>query len=181
VIYATSPVDTALMNTLETKLSNVKFQRIDAAVESELVDTSREKTLLDADGKTQAAKIADFIRNALSIDKLEVEAKSLASNKLPALLVISEEMRRMRDYMALSGQSLPFDLTDKRTFVVNTNSPLVTAIYGLQQKQPALAKEMARHLYDLSLLSQKEMEPGQLSDFVKRSSEVLEKLVSLPK
>ncbi|MFI5334558.1 MAG: molecular chaperone HtpG [Chlamydiales bacterium] len=181
VLYALSPVDTALMNTLETKLASSKFQRIDAAVGDELVDKTREKTLLDADGRTEAAKIADFIRTSLGMEKLEVEAKSLTASNVPALLVMSEEMRRMRDYMALSGQNLPLSLTDKRTFVVNTNNSLVSALYGMKQKEPALAKEVVRHLYDLSLLSQKEMDPGQLSDFVKRSSEVLEKLVSLSK
>lgn len=178
VLYATSPVDTALMNTLESKLSSVKFQRIDAAIGNEIVDSSREQTLLDADGKTKGAKIADFIRGALGIEKLEVEAKSLTSDKIPALLVISEEMRRMRDYMALSGQNLPLSLTDKRTFVVNTNNALVNALYGMQAKEPKLAKMMVRHLYDLSLLSQKELEPEKLSDFVKHSSEMLEKLVT---
>ncbi|MBI2742810.1 MAG: molecular chaperone HtpG [Chlamydiales bacterium] len=177
VLYATSPVDTALMNTLENKLSSAKFQRLDGAIEAATLDSSREKTLLDADGKTQAGRIADFIRASLGLEKVEVEAKSLTSDTLPAFIVLDEEARRMRDYMALTGQSLPFALTDKKTFVVNTNSKLISSIYAMQSKQPDLAKQMVRHVYDLSLLSQKELEPTALADFVSRSSSVLEQLI----
>ena len=180
VIYASSPVDTSLMNTLEEKLSPVKFQRIDAAIESSLVDASREKTLLDPDGKTVGAKIADFIRASLP-EKLEVEAKSLTSDTIPAFLVLNEDLRRMRDYMALSGQNFPLSMTDKKTFVVNTNSPLISGLYSLKNREPKLASDMVRHLYELSLLSQKELSAEQLSDFVKRSNEVLSGLISLQK
>jgi molecular chaperone HtpG len=177
VIQATSPVDTALMNTLEEKLSSAKFQRIDGAIDKAILDSSKEKSLLDAEGKTQAVKIADFIRSALNMEKVDVEAKSLTSDSLPGFVVLDESLRRMRDYMALSGQPLPPTITAKRTFVVNTNSNLISSLYTLQKKEPELASEMVRHLYDLSLLSQKELEPSNLSDFVARSNKVLEKLL----
>ncbi len=177
VLYATSPVDTALMNTLEGKLESAKFQRLDGAIENATLDSAREKTLLDADGKTQAGKIADFIRASLDVDKVEVEAKSLTSDTLPGFIVLDEELRRMRDYMALTGQNLPPSLTSKRTFVVNTNSKLISGLYTLKSKEPALAKEMVRHLYDLSLLSQKELAPAALSEYVTRSNQILEKLI----
>lgn len=181
VLYATSPVDTALMNTLEGKIANAKFQRLDGAIEEATLDSTREKTLLDTDGKTQAAKIADFIRGSLSLERVDVEAKSLASDALPGFIMLDEELRRMRDYMALTGQSLPPMITDKKTFVVNTNSKLISSLYSLQNKEPELAKQMVRHIYDLSLLSQKELQPTVLADFVSRSNSVLEQLLSLSK
>lgn len=178
VLYVNAHIDTALMSHLESKIPSLKFQRIDGAIEDSILDSSREKTLLDADGKTQAGKIADLIRSALSSDKIEVEAKSLANDSLPAFIVFDEEQRRMRDYMALSQQSLPLGLTDRRTFVVNTNNKLISSLSALHAKDPSLAKEMINHLYDLSLLSQKEFEPSTLADFVQRSTRVLEKLIS---
>lgn len=174
VIYAISPVDTSLMNALEGKLQNAQFQRLDGALDSAIFDPAREKTLLDASGKSAAAKIADFIRSALGKDRVEVEAKSLASDHTPAFIILDEELRRMRDYMALSGQQLPPNISDKRTFVVNTNNSLISKLYAIQDKDPELAKKMVHHLYDLSLLAQKELAPSALSDFVTRSNEVLE-------
>ncbi len=181
VLVASSPVDTSLMSYLEGKLHPVKFQRIDGGIDESILDLEREKTLLDANGKTEAVKIAEFIRSKLGKDQIKVEAKSLASDSLPAFIVFDEEMRRLRDYMSLSNQPLPPSLSDKRTFVVNTNSKLISSIYSLNDKHPELAEDMVNHIYELSLLSQKELDPTSFAHFVSRSSHVLEKLAELHK
>jgi molecular chaperone HtpG len=179
VLQATSPVDTPLMNFLEDKLEGARFQRIDGAIDETILDTSREKTLLDPDGKTESSRIADFIRSTLNIEKTEIEAKSLATDNVPAFLVVDEQMRRMRETFALTQQANASLFTPKLTFVVNTNSKLIQSLYGLKDKEPALAKEIVHHLYELSLLSQKELAPSSLAGFISRSSKVLESLVEL--
>jgi molecular chaperone HtpG len=65
---------------------------------------------------------------------------------------------------------------DKRTFVVNTNSPLMTAIQKLDKKQPELASDMVKQVYELAKLSQREMDANDLNDFISRTSHILEKL-----
>lgn len=176
ILYAASHLDTPLMGLLEDKLSPVKFQRLDGSLDDAILDNDREKNVLDAEGKTESVKIADFFRTKLDKDNLEVEAKSLSSDSVPAFIVISEESRRMRDYLSLSGQEFPGDIGDKRTFVVNTNNSLIQSMRKLGEKDPVLAKEMATQLYEMTLLSQKELEPEAFPHFLKRSSEVLEKL-----
>jgi len=175
VLVAKGPIDTPLMNFLESKLS-AKFQRIDGGLDSSLIDKEREKTLLDAEGKTEASKIADFVRSALNIENLEIEAKSLAEDSLPAFLIHDEETRRLRDTIALTSREVPLNLGEKKTFVVNTNSPLIGAI--VKQKDQDLAKEMIVQLYQLSQLSQKELPPKELAQFIERSNKVLEKLIA---
>jgi len=178
LLFPNSFIDTAIISFLEDKLS-CKFQRVDGALDETLLDASREKTVLDAEGKTEAARIADFIRKALNRSEIEVEAKSLASDQLPAVVLLKEEERRLRDYMALTqGKTMP-NLLSKKTFVVNTNSKLVQAIAHLQAKQPEAASELARHLFDLSLLTQKELEPKEVEQVLARQTAVLEKLASL--
>ncbi len=176
VLAASSMVDSPLINLLEGKLDDVKFQRIDGAIDESILDSTREKTLLDPDGKTESVKIADFIRSKLGLSNVDVEAKSLHCDSVPALLIVDEDMRRMRETMALAQQQLPPGFASKRTFVVNTNSKLIQSIYHLKEKDPALAQEMIHHVYELSLLSQREMEPGALSQFVSRSNQILEKM-----
>ncbi|MBM3183799.1 MAG: molecular chaperone HtpG, partial [Chlamydiae bacterium] len=119
VLFAPSSIDTAVLQMLEGKLS-LKFQRIDGGIDETLLDKTREKTLLDSDGKTEAVKIASFIQSALDQKDLEVEAKSLASNELPALLVLDEHQRRFRDYMAITQGKGASALFAKKTFIVNT-------------------------------------------------------------
>jgi len=174
VLLSTSPIDTHLFSFLERKMP-LKFQRVDGALDESLLDASREKNILDAEGRTESSRIADFFRKALP--DLEIDAKSLASTTLPAFLIVDENTRRMRDALALSGQNMPA-FQAKTTFVVNTNNPLIGSIVQMQQAQPELAQEVAHHLYELSMLAQKEIEPAKVSAFITRSTQVLEKLLN---
>lgn len=179
VLCTSSLIDSPLISFLERKLDKVEFQRIDGAIDNAILDASREKTLLDTDGKTEAFKIADFVRSKINLQNVDVEAKSLASDAVPAFVVLDEAMRRMRETLALSQQTHASAFTPKQTFVVNTNSKLINTLYSLRDKNPDLAKEMLLHLYDLSLLSQKELDPSHLSAFISRANQVLEKMTSL--
>lgn len=174
VILSSSPLDPHLFNFLESKLS-LHFQRIDAAIDTSLVDPSREKNILDSEGRTEAAKIANFFRRSLSNENLEVEAKSLNSQTLPALVVLSESSRRFHEAMSLTDQPASSMLDLKKNFVVNTNNPLVLSLYHLSDTKPDLAKEMACYLYDLLSLPQKE---GPTPSFINRTMQLLEKLIS---
>jgi molecular chaperone HtpG len=170
------------MQHLERKLPSVSFQRIDAGIDDSILDKEKEKTVLDASGKTEAAHLADFIRGKLGDTKIAVEAKSLASEALPGFVVIDESHRRMRDYLM---QLDPNDALSKlgqmkaHTFVVNTNNPLMASIRKLDAIDPSLAEDLVKQTYELSLLSQREMDPATLNDFVKRNNRVMEKMAKL--
>lgn len=184
VLCADSPMDPYVMEHLERKLAPAKFQRIDSAIDENILDKGREKTILDASGKTEAAQLADFIRSKLSDDKVEVEAKSLAADSVPAFIMMDENQRRLRDYMLsldpkdVSGN---MHLIQKRTFVVNTNNPLISAIRKIDDVNPDLAKELVQETYELALLSQREMDPTSLNSFITRTNHVLEKLTEMVK
>ena len=181
VICAPHPIDSYLMQFLEAKISPATFKRIDSAIDDNILDKDREKSILDADGKTAAGKLADFIRSKLVDDKIEVEAKSLASDTLPGFVLIDESQRRMRDYMmSISPKDAPQHLAQltKKTFVVNTNNPLMNVLQDLDKANPELAADLVGEIYDLSLLSQREMDPQALNDFIGRSNVILEKLAT---
>jgi molecular chaperone HtpG len=176
VIVTSTPLDTPLMALLEEKVEGLHFQRVDGALHDTVLDKSREKGLLDAEGRTFSARLASFIRSHLPVTDLKVEAKSLSHDATPAFLVIDEASRRLKESFALSRQTLPDALATRgRTFVVNTNHPLVQAIDTLQEN---LAGELTRHLYDLSLLAQKEMPTESLAPFIARSNQLLGTLLS---
>lgn len=175
VIYTGSPVDTTVLSHLERKKAPVEFQRIDGDIDASILDSSREKTVLDEEGKTEATRLSELIASKLANNQVQVEAKSLASDSLHGFLVVDEDTRRMKEYLAISQQTMPFPLPDKKTFVVNTNSSLITALPKIHEKDPELATDLIAQLYELTLLSQRELEPSQISDFISRSHRVLEK------
>jgi molecular chaperone HtpG len=178
VLIASAPIDSAVIQFLEDKLSTT-FQRIDGSLTPDLVDASREKTLLDAEGKSESARIADFVRSSLSLPNVEIEAKSLSSDELPALLLIDERERRLREYVALTAGKMGKGFEPKKTFVVNTNSKLIQATLRLAKKQPDAAAGLVQGIYDLSQLGQKEVAAEEIEPLIARQTEILETLASL--
>ncbi len=176
VLYTHGPIDTHLLSFLETKLTGVQFQRIDGAIDDVILDKEKEKTLLDDEGKTQATRLAQFVKTTLGVEELEVEAKSLASSSLPAFMMIDEQSRRMREFMAMSSNN-PFE--GKKTLVVNTNNKLMETIEALHGKSPELAHNLLRQVYDQALLSQRELKPEDLDAYLSRSNQVLEEIANL--
>jgi HSP90 family molecular chaperone len=75
----------------------------------------------------------------------------------------------------VSGQTQPFK--PKASLIINTNSPLVQALYKAQHTSPHLAKALAVHIWDLTRLSHKEMSHEEMQQFTERSTQVLEQLV----
>lgn len=178
VLSMNHPLDAYLLHVLEEKITPASLQRIDAAVDS-LIDQERESSVVDAEGKTGAEKLAEFIKEQLQDANVEVEAKSLANDTVPSLLKIDEKQRRMRDYMMRlqhEGGSEMHRMLATPTLVVNTNHSLIQAVAQLKNSDLALAKELVHHLYDLALLSQKEMTQENLPGFVERNNHLLETL-----
>ena len=178
IAISTTPIDQPLMSKLEKEESYL-FRRIDAALDATLVDASREKTIVNASGRTESSYLAEFFKDAIGDTHLEVEAKSLSSDSIPAILTLSEEERRFRDYLSRMSKEKP-TLKPKATFVVNTNSPLVQSVQKLSASSPELAKNLAVHIFDLTRLTSKELTAEELHTFIERSTKVLE-LVLIPK
>lgn len=179
VLVANGPLDNYVMQQLERKISPAAFQRVDSTLHDHLIDKDREKNILDAEGKTEAAHLADFVRRKLNRDGVDVEAKSITGDHIPGMIVIDEHQRRLREYMMAMSQdnqteSLP--PIQKLTFVVNTNNKLLDSIRKLDRKNPELAQELVQEVYDLALLSQREMLPDQLNQFIERTGIIMEKL-----
>lgn len=177
IMIANTTIDVPLINFLEEK-SVAKFQRIDGSLDDCLLDPSREKTTLDAEGKTYTSRLSDFISSALSESEIVVEAKSLSSDALPGLLVLDEKQRRVRDYFTLQKINAP-NILKKKTLVVNTNNKLIQAIERLQTSHPEVAQEMSKGVYGLALLSQREVEPKDFEQVITQQTQILEKLSSL--
>lgn len=170
VLVADHPVDSYLVNFLEQKITPAAFKRLDAEVGDTLLDADRENP--------ESAKLAELIKAQFEGEEIEVEAKSLSADHLPGLITIDETQRRLRDQLKMMNpgqEGLPLG---KKTFVVNTNNKLIQAIEKIHEKNPGLAKELTHQIYDLALLSQKEMDGDSFSKFVQRSSQILEDLTT---
>ncbi len=164
ILVAKMPLDAAVMSHLE-RSNSVRFKRIDSKVEESLIRDQE-----------SAGHIKNFVQKSLDTPNLEVEAKSLSSEDTHGFIILSEEERRLRDYLARISKEKAPSAPIKKTFVVNTNSPLISSVYKLSETKPELASMMVREIYDLAALGQKELSPEELRAYLTRGTKLLQKV-----
>lgn len=183
VLEAHPMIDPPLFAQIERKSPPLQFMRIDSSVDSALIDEAREKTLLDNEGKSESTKLAEFFQSKLSIEHLKIEAKSLQSEQVPAILVINEQTRRLRDSWLRQnppkqGEQTPPWL-QAATLIINTNHPIVSKLEEIDRKKPQLCSKMATHLYEVSLMAQNELPEIKRAELVQHSIELMDELANL--
>ena len=159
-------IDSAFISSLEQKHQDVQFKRIDADLTEEM---KGEGTADEATAK----ELTELFRKNLNKDKLEVHVENLKNENVSAMVTLSEESRRMQDMMKMYGMGGmdPNMFGGQETLVLNANHPLVK--YLAENKDSDKAPVICEQLYDLAMLSHKQLSPDEMTKFVQRSNEIL--------
>ena len=159
-------IDSAFISHLEQKDQTIQFKRIDADLTEELRGEEA------ADEETSKT-LTEVFRGALKNDKLEVKVENLKNEKVAAMMTLSEESRRMQDMMKMYNMygMDPSMFGGQETLVLNAKHPLVQFVADNKdsEKTPVICEE----LYDLAMLSHKQLSPEEMTRFVQRSNEIL--------
>ena len=163
-------IDMPFIQSLEAKMKDVKFIRIDGELSEELAGKEHSET-----EKENFDKLVQRAKDYLAQDKLNIEVKNLKNEKLASLLIISEESRRMEDMMkqyAMMGldPSMFGGNTDK-TLILNSSHSLVQKLLATENKENE--KLIIEHLYDLAELSNSSLSPERMSAFIQRANTIL--------
>jgi len=175
---------------LEREHSDLKFTRVDAELDSTLVEQDQAGELVDPNtNKSRNQLIKELFEEAIANQKVNVRTQALKSEDPqgtpPAMVLLPEAMRRMKEMAALMQQT-ELDFPEEHVFVVNTTHPLVQNIARMSEssiiqaggespsKQTALL--MCRHIYDLALIAQKGIDADDMKSFISRSNQVLTRL-----
>ena len=105
-----------------------------------------------------------------------MEVKALKCTDVPAILLLSEESRRMQDmYRAYSTQmpGMAGMFKDEFTLVLNSENELVKKITSLDEENSNLVIDQ---IYDLARISHSPLKPEQMTAFIERSNALLKKL-----
>ena len=94
------------------------------------------------------------------------------------MLVVEEQMRRFEDMSKLfKTQTIPFKAS--HALVININSPLIRSLLklyrGRKKDRENRMDMLVKNIYDLALLTQGKLKGEELSTFIRRSEEILEK------
>ena len=159
-------IDTTFISHLEQKDQTIQFKRIDADVTEELKGE-------DAADEETAKTLTELFRKSLGMDKLEVKVENLKNESVAAMMTLSEESRRMQDMMKMYNMygMDPSMFGGQETLVLNVSHPLVK--YLAENQKSAHAEMICQQLYDLAMLSHKQLSPDEMTKFVQRSNEIL--------
>lgn len=161
-------IDSAFISHVERKHDDVKFMRIDADVTESMKEEVSEEDL-----KAEKDTLTEVFRKALGKEKLEVKVEKLKNENISSMMTLSEESRRMQDMMKMYGMAGmdPDMFGGQETLVLNANNKLVQYIF--ENKDSEHVPMICEQLYDLALLSHKQLSPDQMTKFITRSNEIL--------
>lgn len=162
-----SLMDTHFMSFVEMKKPDIKFKRIDSALS--------EKTANETDTEVNKA-LAEKFKTKIGDESLKVEVQDLKNTELPAILLLSEQSRRMQEMYRSYGQQMAAMANmfqNEFTLVLNSSNELVKKIETLEENDANLLIE---HIYDLARISHSPLTGEQMTKFIQRSNIILNKL-----
>ncbi|MCL2198103.1 MAG: molecular chaperone HtpG [Defluviitaleaceae bacterium] len=172
VLLATN-LDTPFVSYLESYEPTVKFTRID----SDITDALKEESSSEAEDQPEGLE-AKF-REILSNEKLKISVEQLKSTDVSSVILLSEQSRRMQEMSKMfsgGGQLPPGMFEEELTLVLNRNHSLVQKLIGIASDdgRKSDVEMIASHLFDLAMLSHKPLPTEQMTNFIKRSNQILE-------
>lgn len=170
VVVLDEMIDNNFITVLEQNEKNIRFMRIDSSADA----------LKDADSSENTALKDLFVRVSKN-DKLKVSFTALKDEKIPALLNIEEQSRRfaemMKMYQTANKQPLQ-QFPEEATLVLNTSNALIKRLEQecSSDKASDTAEMMAKQIYTLALVGQRQLSAEELSEFLTNSFDILQKL-----
>lgn len=171
VLLLDSPIIAHLIQKLEADNEKLTFARVDADFIDNLIKKEQEQiSKLSDDEKTQ---LKTSIETVVPKEKYTIQVESLDSNAAPFIITQSEFMRRMKE-MSRSGGGGMFGMgnfPEMYNLVVNANSELASRL--LIEKDTAIQQKLISQALDLAKISQGLLKGEELTNFVKRSFEMI--------
>ena len=162
-------IDQPFVSSLEAGDDAVKFQRIDADLTEAFKEEGDEEQL-----KEETELLTEIFKKATGRDNLEIKVEKLKNDKVSSMITMSEDARRMQDMMkmyAANGMG-GMGMSDMgQTLVLNANHALVQ--YVLEHKEEDNTDLICKQLYDLALISHHPLEAEKMTEFIKRSNEIM--------
>ena len=162
-------IDEGFITHLEGKNEGVHFLRIDSDLNDSFKDTSVDKE--SDDFKKNAEELTEIFRTALNNKELDVKVESLKNENISSMITMSEESRRMQDMMKMYGMANMGMPMTSVTLVLNANNNLVQFV--LNNKDNENTNLICEQLYDLALISHKQLSPEEMTKFIERSNKIM--------
>ncbi len=161
-------IDSPFITQMEQKQEGLKFMRIDTDLSSSFKEETDEN---DEALKNAQDSLSELFKKNLEMENLTVKVEKLKDHSLASVITLSEEARRMQDMMKMYGMDASMFGNEEQTLVLNANHPLVT--YVLEKPESENIKTFCEQLYDLSLIAHGSLSTDRMTDFIKRSNDIM--------
>lgn len=175
-VYLDTLIDQNFINLIEVKNEKVRFVRID----SDIAATLKSEGVVDAE---LGEKAIELFKEALGETNIEYSAEAMKNAQTPAILLVSEETRRVREMYErykMSGATEEFYIDAmfpvKYKMVLNSNSDIIAKLVE-KKEDKELVKLLAEQIFDIAKMNIEPLKPEEMEKFTKRSLELVEKLV----
>lgn len=168
VLLADGPLGSHLVGKLEQHFENSSFVRVDADIIDNLIKKEEKQSSKLTEEEQNTLK--PIVESQVAKEKFTVVFESLSEKDSPMLITQPEFIRRMKDMQQMGGGMFGA-FPEMYNLVVNTNHPLISKI--LVEKDDDKKSKLAKQAADLALLSQNMLKGEALTQFVKRSVELI--------
>ena len=168
VLLLDSPIISHLIQKFESKKEKVKFTRVDSDALENLINKEENKVSKLNDEEKE--KLKPMIEDVVSEEKYTVQLEPMDSNSLPFMLAQPEFMRRMKDMQQTGGGAMG-SFPEMYTLIVNTNHELIGKILNTRTENKR--KRLIKQSIDLAKLSQSTLKGEELTEFIKRSIDLI--------
>jgi len=172
VLMLDSPIVSHLIQKLETTKENISFARVDGDHIDNLI--KKEDTAISKLTDEEKTKLDTLLKEVVPSEKFMVQLEAMDSDASPFIITQPEFMRRMKEMQATGGGGGMFgmgNMPEMYNLIVNTNSELVGDILNTKTKKKQ--ERLINQSLDLARLSQGLLKGEELTNFIKRSYDMI--------
>jgi len=182
VLLMDGQLDVHWMGLLEQKLGKTRFVRVDSDTVEHLIEKDERENVTLTD--KQKENVTEAVKSQLpAMEKTEfsIDFKALGETSRPVQITQNEFSRRMKEMAAMQQQMAFYgEMPDTYQVVLNVQHPLIKALIAdseSKEKEELIAQVSSegklKQMVDLALLSNGMLKGEALSNFVKRSFEMI--------
>jgi len=172
VLLLNGVLDSHFISNLEQKLEKTQLKRVDSEIIDKLI--LKDEKIASVLSSTEEELVKGIFEKAINNKNMTLAIESLSPDDLPVTVTMSEWMRRMKDMARTGGgggMSFMGNMPDNYNVAINGNHHIIQKILKAETEEQKL--KLAKQSYDLALLSQSMLTGADLTNFIKRSVELV--------
>jgi len=171
VLLLDSPIISHLIQKLETTKEKISFARVDGDHIDNLI--KKDETTISKLDENQTKALDELLKEVIPSEKFMVQLEPMDSDASPFIITQPEFMRRMKEMQQTGGGGMfgMGNMPEMFNLVVNTNHELVGEILGTKTKKKQ--ERLINQSLDLARLSQGLLKGEELTNFIKRSYDMI--------